>query len=382
MTIATEQGRGRRMLAAAGRTALTAVVIGGAAGAGLAGYGVLAARAAQVDPPAAAPRTVVAPDRLHLTDSVTLTRRFTGQFEAAQDTALGFEEGGTLAEVLVREGDAVAEGEVIARLDTRLLTAERTRLAASREALSAQAELARRTNERQATLLSEGHVAQQRVDETSLQLAQLEASLAEIDAGIAATDIRLAKAEIRAPFAGRIGDRLMDAGAVAGPGAPVVTLLEDGPARFRVALDPALADRLEAGAEVRIETGGRSLPATLAELAPDLDPATRARVAFFDLAPGTAAPPSRSSGDVVLADTRAERGAWIPVSALRQGPRGAWTLLTVAEDATVTTEAAEILHLDAERAYVRGTFADGARYIPGGTHRVVPGETVALAETE
>lgn len=372
----------QRLMAALGRVTVTLAVIGAASGAGVAGYGILSARAAQVEAPIAAPRTTVATARLKMTDTVTLTRRFTGQFEAAQETALGFEEGGTIAEVMVREGDAVSREAVVARLDTRLLTAERTRLVASRAALAAQAELARRTNERQATLLREGHVSKQRVDETSLQLAQLEASLAEIDAGITATDIRLSKAEIRAPFAGRIGARLLDAGAVVGPGTPVVTLLEDAPARFRVALDPALADRLETGAAVQIETQGVILPATLALLSPELDAATRARFAFFDLAEGSKAPPSRASGDVVLTDTRTERGAWVPLSALRQGPRGAWTLLTIDDDATVTIEAAEILHLDGDRAYVRGTFADGTRFIPNGTHRVVPGEAVTLAEAK
>jgi hypothetical protein len=29
---------------------------------------------------------------------------------------------------------------------------------------------------------------------------------------------------------------------------------------------------------------------------------------------------------------------------------------------------------------VRGTFADGALFLPGGTHRVVPGETVLMTE--
>ncbi|MGP1355755.1 efflux RND transporter periplasmic adaptor subunit [Roseicyclus sp.] len=367
-------------LRGAGRVALTLLVIGAGAGAGVAGYGVLAARASQAEGPPPAPRTVVAPEVLRLTDSVTLTRRFTGQFEAAQEAALGFEEGGTIAEVLVREGDAVAMGDVVARLDTRLLEAERTRLEASRAALDAQAELARRTNARQEQLRAQGHVAQQRLDETSLQLAQLEASLAEVDAALVAVEVRLSKTEIRAPFAGRIGARLLDAGAVAGPGAAVVTLLEDAPARFRVALDPALAGRLVPRAAVEIETAGGRLPARLAELAPELDAATRARVAFFDLAPGTEAPPARASGDVILPEIRAERGAWVPLAALRQGPRGAWTLLTLAEDETIALEAAEILHLDGERAYVRGSFADGALYLPGGTHRVVPGEPVTLAE--
>ncbi|MDJ0820423.1 MAG: efflux RND transporter periplasmic adaptor subunit [Paracoccaceae bacterium] len=321
---------------------------------------------------------------LRIESSVTLPRRFTGQFEAAQEVALGFEEGGTIEAVWVREGDAVHAGTIIARLDTRLLDAERTRLLASQAALAAQAELARRTNDRQAALVAEGHVTQQRLDETSLQLAQLEASLSEIDAAIAALDVRISKTVIRAPFAGRIGARLLDDGAVAGPGAGVVTLLEAGPARFRVAVDPELAARLLPNSEVEIDTSGRALSARLAELAPELDPATRNQIAYFDLLPSTSAPPARTTGEVILPDTQSEIGVWVPLSALRRGPRGAWTLLTVTKDdhgiATVGQEAAEVLHLDESRAFVRGSFSDGTLYLPGGTHRVVPGEAVRLAE--
>jgi hypothetical protein len=98
----------------------------------------------------------------------------------AGGAALGFEEGGTIADIMVREGDTVTRGAVIARLDTRLLRGRACPPDASRTALMAQVELARRTNATGSRrLLAEGHVTQQRVDETSLRLAELEAALAE-----------------------------------------------------------------------------------------------------------------------------------------------------------------------------------------------------------
>jgi len=380
------RSRIRGLVSGLGRVAVTLLFIGMAVAAGTAGYAALSDRTPQAAGPEPAPPTTVAPRSIEMIDELTVTRRFTGQFEAAQEVALGFEEGGTIAEVSVREGDVVAEGAVIARLDTRLLEAERARLAASRRALLAQAELARRTNARQESLLSEGHVTRQRVDETSLRLAELEAALAEADAGIAAIDVRVSKAEALTPFEGIIAARLLDAGAVAGPGAPIATLLEAGPARFRVAIDPALADTLEPGQSVEIMTGGRGLEARLAELSPELDAATRSRLAFFDVAPEAEAPPARSTGEVLLTETRAITGAWVPLSALWQGPRGTWTILIAepgdAARATIATEAVEILHLDGDRAFVRGSFADGALFLPGGTHRVVPGEVVLLTGAE
>ena len=130
-------------------------------------------------------------------------------------------------------------------------------------------------------------------------------------------------------------------------GAPVVTVLESGPVRFRAGLDPALAARLEPGARVVIETGAGAIPARLAHLAPELDPATRSRAALS--AVEGAAPPARATGEVALTDRVAEPGAWMPLAALRPGPKGTWTLLTVEEEGdagpVIGEEAAEIVHL-------------------------------------
>lgn len=365
------------------RAAVTLVVIGAAAGTGVLGHGALSSRAAEATGPEPAPPTPVAPLRIEMVTGHEVARRFSGQFEPRQETPLGFERAGTVLQVAVREGDRVEAGAVLARLDTRLLEAERARLEASREGMQAQTELARRIDERQRELRRSGHVSTQRTDDSSLTLARLEAGIAEVEAGIAAVDVQLSKAVVAAPYAGTVGERLMDAGAVATPGAPVLTLLQDGPVRFRVGLDPALAEGMEVGAPAEVEVGARTLPARLAHLAPELDSATRSRTAFFEVEGD--APPARATGEMTLPDRVDEPGAWVPLAALRQGPRGTWTLLTVTGDGDgprVGVEAAEIVHLAEGRAYVRGTFADGALYLPGGTHRVVPGQPVALLPSD
>jgi RND family efflux transporter MFP subunit len=381
-------GRLRRALRRLATTAATLGVIGLAAGAGVLAYGTLSSRAAVSDAPSAAPALPVAPERIAMQPAYETERRFTGQFEAGQETPLAFEEGGTIAAIAVREGARVARGDLLARLDTRLLEAERARLVASRTALTYRAELARRTAARQAELRDRGFASDQRVDDTSLELSQIEARIREADAGIAALDIRVAKAELRAPYAGTVGARLMDLGAIAAPGAPVLTLLEGGEARFRVGVAPDLAAGLQVGAPAFVATAGGPLPARLAEVAPDLDPATRARTLFF--AVDGAAPPSRATAELILTQRIAQAGAWLPLAALRQGPRGTWQIVTVVEgpDGPVAgVEAAEVIALDdgagrGARAYVRGTFADGALYLPEGVHRVVAGEPVSLRDAD
>ena len=372
----------RRMVLSALRAIVTLSVIGAAALGVLMGQEALSSRLSAAEGPAPAPATAVAVAAIEMQESYQTERRFAGQFEPRQEVALAFEEGGTIAEIMIEEGDRVSEGDVIARLDTRLLEAERERLRATRAALEAQVELARRTNGRQAELRERGFATDQTVDDTSLSLVRLEAGRAEVDAAIAALDVRLSKAVLSAPFDGPVGDRVLDEGAVAGPGAPVVTLLQDGPVLFRASLDPALAEALSPGERVEIRAGDDLIPARLERLAPELEAATRARAAFF--AVEGAAPPSGTAGEVRLSRAIAVpgEGAWVPLSALRQGPRGTWQLTTVEEgpDGPIAgTEAVEILHAEGGRAFVAGTIRDGAVYVPEGTHRIVPGERLRPA---
>ena len=356
---------------------MTLIVILAAGAAIVSGREVLADRAEARPVPEATPVTVVSVERIVMQTDYQVTRAFSGQVEARQQTDLAFELAGTISEVLVREGDAIAEGQPIARLDTSRLEAERARLEAQIAAMEAQAELARRTAARQTELRERGFATDQIVDDTSLPLARLEAEIDGLVAGRAVIDVNLSKSVLLAPFDGTVAARVLDAGAVASPGSPVATLIETGPARFRVGLAPDLADQLAVGAPAEVLIGEMPQAATLVHVAPDLDPITRARTAIFEL--DRAKVPPRSTGELRLTGRVAADGAWVPLSALRQGPRGTWTLL-VLRDETMAVEAAEILHLEAERAFVRGTFRDGDAYLLGGTHRVVPGQRAVAAE--
>ncbi|MEM6710707.1 MAG: efflux RND transporter periplasmic adaptor subunit [Pseudomonadota bacterium] len=369
---------GLRVLA---RMMLTLVIIAGALFTGIFGHQALSSRAAQDDDRVAAPLTTVAALPITMREGFTVERRFSGQFEAQQETRLAFEEGGTVTEILVREGDVVETGMIVAQLDTRLLDAERDRLQAMIRSMDAQVELARRTNERQEALRSAGHASEARLDDSSLTLNRLEASRAELDAALRSVEVRLSKSELRAPFAGIIADRLLDVGSVTSGGVPVLTLLEDGPSRFRVGLDPQLAPDLLEDGVAQIETAVGIFDATLSSRTPELDAATRAQVVTFDV---EADVPARTTGEIVLSDSIDARGAWLPLRALRQGPRGTWTVLTVEENeasASIGVEAVEIIHVGEGQVFARGTFVDGTLFLPDGTHRVVPGELVALVGT-
>ncbi|PSN79769.1 efflux transporter periplasmic adaptor subunit, partial [filamentous cyanobacterium CCP4] len=66
-------------------------------------------------------------------EGYTVERQYTGEIVAQRSSTLGFEQGGTVVAVLVQEGDRVAAGQPLARLDTRSLTAQRQQLVAQRD---------------------------------------------------------------------------------------------------------------------------------------------------------------------------------------------------------------------------------------------------------
>lgn len=369
----------RRTLRRLGILTGTGLTIALAVGLVVSGSGLIAARAAGDSTPVQDPVLPVEVAPLVVQDSYAVTAAFTGQVEAARSVDLGFETGGTLAEVLVDEGDRVAAGDVLARLDIRSLQAERAAQSAARDAAIARRDLAKLTAERQQRLAASDFSSTQRADEARFRLAEAEAEIAQLDAALLTIDIALTKSEITAPFAGTVSDRLRDEGARLGSGTPVLRLEETDAPHLRVGLPDALASALPPQTEVTVTLPRGTGTARLDRLRPDLDPATRTRAALFTLDQPA---PSGTLVSLELAREVPGNGAWVPLSALSEGIQGLWTLYLLDDSNTLRRESVEVLHATGSRAFVAGTFPHGARYVPAGAHRVAPGQRVTPIAAE
>jgi HlyD family secretion protein len=101
-----------------------------------------------------------------------------------RSAVLRFETGGTVTEVLVREGDAVTEGQPLAQLDTRALKLQLD---------GAEATLAERKARYDA--LVEGATPEQ-IAQAEAQRAQAEAQLREVRGRVTALDVKAAQAQL------------------------------------------------------------------------------------------------------------------------------------------------------------------------------------------
>jgi multidrug efflux pump subunit AcrA (membrane-fusion protein) len=163
---------------------------------------------------------------------------------------------GTVKAVHVREGDTVEKDALLMELDDRQAASQSrgsrasldearrslTSAEAARDAARAGADLARATYDRYKKLLQEESVSRQEFDEIEARNRQASASLAQAEAMVAAAANRVQQAEagtesadttlndaaIRAPYKGTITAKLIDVGAMASPGTPLLTMEMEG----------------------------------------------------------------------------------------------------------------------------------------------------------
>jgi len=369
-----QEGFFRRAARITMRTTLTIGVAVGALFAVQFGSDMLAQRAnaAPAPDPAAVMPVETAP--ITLASGYDITRAFVGQVEAQRTVAVSFELSGRLDAILVDEGDTVTEGQHIATLDTRLLDAERERLEASQAALEAQLRFAQRTVDRQSQLSDQGFASQAALDEALSRSDELTSRISEVQASLTSNAIQAEKSKIYAPFTGTVSARLVDGGESISPGQPLVDIVETGAPQLRIGvpLDISTTDL----ADAKVDIGGTIYTARLITLRPDVDPVTRTRTALFAVETDQ----SLAFGQTArlnLSDRIEDPGLWVPVTTLKEGQRGQWTLLAVDAENIVRALTVQVVHTEDDRVYVKGAFPENVTLITAGPQRVTVGQTVS-----
>jgi RND family efflux transporter MFP subunit len=335
---------------------------------------------------------------INKSDHYEVTRSYAGQLRHQRQSQLGFETPGTVNQVHVLEGDLVARGAILVSLDQAAIRAElkgalsdvetaRARVNAQR----AQLRLSEATLKRNQTLSSQGHVSDQLLDElaqqTEIQAANLnvvESSLIAASARAEQVAVKLAKTEIKAPYAARIQTRHLDEGSIVSPGTPVISLVENGNLEANIGFPEDMLGALKPGETYEFTVNKQQIPGRLKAILPRVDAANGTVTTQFildadDLFGGSLAV-------LNLSVPVAAEGYWVPISALAESQRGLWSVLVVEPTSegehTVESRLVEILHRGDRAVYVRGTLRDGDLIVASGTGRIVPGQSVSIAQTQ
>lgn len=225
---------------------------------------------------------------------------------------------GTVLEVHVKEGNRVKSGDLLVSIDTRQVSAQldqaRAAVAearqaaaaaeAAREAAQANADLAAATFQRYQKLLADDSVSQQEYDEVSTRNRQAQSALNQADemskaagyrvkqaqSGLSAASVSHEDAMVRAPFDGIVVSKMIEAGDLASPGKPLLTLESAGGFEMAVDLPETLFKTVAVGQKVTIRVSALqdlSIIGEISAVSPAADARSRSFLVKVDL-PDTA----------------------------------------------------------------------------------------------
>jgi len=178
--------------------------------------------------------------------------RATGRIEAVQAVELRPDEQGRVTGLLFREGQFVAEGTPLVRIDDAMLRAQAERAKADRDLAGQQLDRMRRLREQNAS--------------SPADLERAEAAGRSAEAALALLELQIARTTVRAPFAGVVGQRFVSTGDYVTTATRLLTLQTVDPQRAVIEVPERHAVRLRPGQTVEFTvaaTPGRTFRAVV-----------------------------------------------------------------------------------------------------------------------
>ena len=151
-----------------------------------------------------------------------------------REVDLAFNNSERIAEILVREGDQVKKGQLLARMDTSRLVPQVAQVAAMAEASKVDTANARRQYDRVAALLIKRFASKMESDNAKAALDAAAARQQANEAQLALLHQQLDDAQLVAPIDATVRSRVMEPGEMASPQRPILTLTVNDPKWVRV----------------------------------------------------------------------------------------------------------------------------------------------------
>lgn len=293
---------------------------------------------------------------------------------------------GELVAVHFREGDTVQQGALLAEIDPRPFNVQLEQAEGQMARDRALLENAKVDLQRYRTLVKQNSVPKQQLDTQDSLVRQYDAALASDQAQIDQARLQLDYARITAPFAGRLGLRLVDPGNIvhASDTGGIVTLTQIAPIGVVFTLPeddlPLLLPKLRAGTPLSVEArdrDGRNVLATGRVLTIDnaIDPATGTIhvKAEFPNADGALFPNQFVNARLLL-EVR-EHATLVPSAAIQHGNDGSFVYVVGADQAVELRKVALGPEEDDDTSVTQG-LASGELVVVDGTQDLRAGVKV------
>ncbi|WP_338848572.1 efflux RND transporter periplasmic adaptor subunit [Massilia sp. W12] len=223
--------------------------------------------------------------------SVQQVLQVSGNVRALQQATVKAKVAGEVLKVLVREGESVRAGQLIAQIDTNDARARLEQAQGNLRAASGQLEIANNTRNNNRQLQAKNFISKNALDTAEQQWAIAQANL---DAARAALDVAqkaVRDAEVRAPIDGVIASRSVQPGEKVAPDARLLEIVDLRELELELSVPAPDIPALSLGQEVRASFDGLAQPLTarISRISPAASTASRSLNVYAKLAgPGVA----------------------------------------------------------------------------------------------
>jgi multidrug efflux system membrane fusion protein len=312
-----------------------------------------------------------------------------GTVEPLANVALKSRVDGQIVEVSFSEGDLVKEGDVLFRLDDRLVKAQISQAEASIAKDQASLRDAEATLARRQALIDKKIVTEASLDQARFAVEGFKASIAAGTALLESQKTQLDYLTIRAPITGRTGSLNAKLGAFvrSADTAPLVTINQTKPIAVSFAvpqsdlgsLRRALATKASAKISIADAASGDPVAGTLMFVDNQVDLQTGAvRAKVLAKNPDETLWPGQSVTVALTVEVRPHTLA-VPAAAVLPAQQGMITWV-IGPDSKVAPRVVTVERIVGQTAYLSGGVQLGERVVTEGQIRLAPGATVNVEE--
>ena len=201
-----------------------------------------------------------------------------GSLAAEREATIRAEIGGAVLETLAEQGQRVAAGTLLARIDDSGVRDGWLSARSGVTSAQSSADLASRELTRAKTLIAAGAIADRDLEQTQRANVAAQAGLADARARLALAEQNLEHTRIKAPFAGIVSEKQVSSGDVVSPGGALYTVIDPSSMRLEASVPAERLSGVRIGMPVTFEVSGypgRSFTGRITRVSPTADPVTR-----------------------------------------------------------------------------------------------------------
>lgn len=322
----------------------------------------------------------VATMRVHYAP-ISPERSFVAIVRPRIESDLGFRVPGKVATRLVDTGQAVVAGQVLAVLDETDLRLQREQAEAELRSATRTMAQVEADEQRQTELRQKGFVSEAVLDRIRAAAEEARGRKARAERSVELARNAIDYAALKADATGVVTATMVEAGQVVAAGQPAIRVARLEEKEAVVAIPESQIDRVKSSVAwlVLWSRPSKGYRATLRELSPTADAATRTYNARFSLSEADADMQLGMTGTLTLADSRGQRVAKLPLSALYN--QGAGPSLWVVDDkGALRLTPVEVSSYESSSVLIRSGVEEGARVVTLGVQKLDAGQRVRILE--